>query len=112
MPKIKLLYLAKINEMLSLIHCQKQISFNNKQLNNIYYLNPILVYSIIKAKPKTLQSDIRYIEVFVELKDKEINYIEEIKKYILFIIDMNHKDLYGNITEEEYNQKCNIYFNK
>ena len=112
MPKIKLSYLIKINEMLSLIHCQKQISFNNKQLNNIYYLNPVLVYSIIKAKPKTLHSDIRYIEVFVDLKDKDINYIEEIKKYILFIIDMNYKDLYGNITEEEYNQKCNIYFSK
>ena len=113
-PQIKLSYLIKIKEILSSIHCNKEISFNNKKLNNIYYLNPILIYSIIKSKPKTLESDIRYIEVFVDLKDKdkENKYIEEIKNHLLFIIDMNHKDLYGNISEEDYNKKCNIYLNK
>ena len=34
------------------------------------------------------------------------------KKYILFIIDITHKDLYGNITEEDYNKKCNIFIDK
>ena len=111
-PKKKLSYLIKINEILSTIHCNKQINFNNKKLNNIYYLNPFLVYSIIKAKLRNLPSDIRYIEVFMDEKDKEFKYIQEMQNIILFIIDITHKDLFGNISEEEYNINCNMNYNK
>ena len=111
-PKAKLFYLNKINEILSTIHCQKEISFNNKKLNNTLYLNPILIYSLIKSKLHNFASDIRFLEVFMVEKDKENRYIEEMKKYILFIIDMTHKDLYGNITEEDYNKNCNIFIGK
>ena len=111
-PKEKLFYLIKINEILSTIHCQKEISFINKKLNNTLYLNPILIYSIIKSKLHNFSSDIKFLEVFMYEKDKENKYIEEMKKYIIFIIDMTHKDLYGNITEEDYNNNCNIFIGK
>ena len=110
--KEKLLYLIKINDILSTIHCEKEISFNNKKLNNMLYLNPILIYSIIKSKPLSLSSDIRFIEVFTDDKYKHMKLIEKIKNHILFIIDMTHKDLYGNITEEDYNKNCSKCLNK
>ena len=111
-PKEKLGYLIKINEILSFIHCSKQISYNNKKLNIINYLNPILIYSIIKAKLKYLPSDIRFIEVFNDEKEKGMKFVEEIKNHILFINDLTHKDLYGNITEDDYNKNCNFYLNE
>ena len=109
-PKVKLSYLIKVNEILSSIHCQKEINFNNKKLNNIDYLNPVLIYSIIKSKPLNLASDIRFIEVFMNEKDKEIKYLKEIKKHISFIIEITYKDLYGNMNEENYYKNCNMYF--
>ena len=111
-PKKKLDYLIRINELLSSIPCSKEISYNNKKLNIVNYLNPFLICSIIKAKLKYLPSDIRYIEVFMDEKDKRIKYLEEMNNHILFIIDLTYNDLYGNISEDEYNKNCNICFNE
>ena len=69
-PKAKLSYLIKINDILSIIHCQKEISFIDKKLNNTLYLNPILIYSLIKSKLHNFTSDIRFLEVFIFEKDK------------------------------------------
>ena len=102
-------YLLKINEILLGIKCKNEINYNNKKFNITYYLNPILIYSIIKSKLENFYSDIRYIEIFMDEKDKEKIYIEEIKNHILYIIEMTYKDLYGNISEEDYNKKCNMY---
>ena len=110
--KEKLLYLIKINDILSSIHCEKEISFNNKKLNDSFHLNPILIYSIIKSKPHNLSSDIRFIEIFIDDKDKNIKLIEIIKVHISFIIDITHKDLYGNISEEYYNKQCSKCLNE
>ena len=54
----------------------------------------------------------RYIEIFMNEKDKEKIYIEEIKNHISFIIELSYKDLCGNITEEDYNKKCKEYYNE
>lgn len=111
-PREKLRYLLKVNDILLTIHCNKELNYIDKSLNMTHSLNPILLYSLIQAQPQNLYSDMRYIEIFMNEKDKEKIYIEEIKNHISFIIELSYKDLYGNITEEDYNKNCKEHFNE
>ena len=111
-PRKKLWYLLKINDILLTIHCEKEINYVDKNINITQPLNPILLYSIIQTQPQNLYSDMRYIEIFMNEKEKEKIYIEEIKNHISFIIEVSYKDLCGNITEEDYNKNCKEYYNE
>ena len=111
-PRKKLWYLLKVNDILLTIHCEKEINYVDKNINITRHLNPILLYSIIQTQPQNLYSDMRYIEIFMNEKDKEKIYIEEIKNHISFIIELSYKDLCGNITEEDYNKNCKEYYNE
>lgn len=92
----------------------KNILINIKNISTIkvgnFYLNPLLVYGIIKANLKYFASDIKFIETFIDLDDKDkINnksLIEELKCYINYVLDINYNNLIGNITLEEYKMQC------
>ena len=92
----------------------KNILINIKNISTIkvgnFYLNPLLVYGIIKANLKYFASDIKFIETFIDLDDKDkinnISLIEELKCYINYVLDINYNSLIGNITLEEYKNKC------
>ena len=92
----------------------KNILINIKNISTIkvgnFYLNPLLVYGIIKANLKYLASDIKFIETFIDLDDKDkinnISLIEELKCYINYVLDINYNSLIGNITLEEYKNQC------
>ena len=95
----------------------KNILINIKNISTIkvgnFYLNPLLVYGIIKANLKYFASDIKFIETFIDLDDKDkinnISLIEELKCYINYVLDINYSNLIGNITLEEYKEQCDKF---
>ena len=82
------------------------MNYKNNKLNyellTIYYLNPILIYSIIKSKPKTLESDIRYIEVYTAFNTKDK---KTIKYNLSSIITLNNAEEYGAFVLSRINDK-------
>ena len=72
-------------------------------------MNPIILYGIIKSQPKTIISDMKYIVYFIQEKNKEIEYFFEFlfPSYLLYIKQLTHENLYGNISEDEFILNCN-----
>ena len=67
---------------------------------------PIFEYALIKAKPKRLSSNLRYLEIFIakgsELKNM---YFDFLKNNTNSLKEISYKQFDG-ITEEEFQQKC------
>ena len=107
----KILCIQQIKNILSNVHNVSKIKFNTESMIANYYLNPLLIYSIIISQPKNFVLDIKFIETFIDFYPKnKIEYtmlIEELKCYINYILDLNYNNLNGNITIEEYNELCN-----
>ena len=106
----KLICIRQIKYILSNIQNISKIKYNNNELKtgNIY-LNPLLIYSIIKFQPNYFASDIKFISTFIDLdeknKIKNTELIEELKCYIKYILDLNYNNLNegGNISSLENN---------
>ena len=111
----KIICIQQIKNILSNIQALSKIKYINEKTGCIF-LNPIMIYSIIKSELQFFVSDIKFIETFIDLDEKNkienTDLIEELKSYINYILDINYKNLNGNITLEEYNILCNKSFEK
>ena len=67
---------------------------------------PIFEYALIKAKPKRLSSNLRYLEIFIS-KGSELKnmYFDFLKNNTNSLKEISHTQFDG-ITEEEFQQKC------
>ena len=110
-PSEKYFSFKEIIEISNNIPCKEIINFKykskNKEIN--LTLNPLILYGIIKAKPKTIVSDIKYILHFIQEKNKEIEeYFDYLlPSYLLYIKELNNNNLHGNVTKDEFTIKCN-----
>ena len=107
-PSEKYFRFKEIIEISKIIPCKEKINY--KYINNEIVLNPIILYGIIKSKPKTIFSDMKYIVYFIQEKNKEIEHYFELllPSYLLYIKQLTHENLYGNISKDEFNLNCNI----
>ena len=82
--------------------------FNADKVEGVDDQIPLLNYAFIKAKPQFIYSNCRYIELFLgNMKTGEKgSLLSKLKLIYEKILSMNYKDLY-NITETEYDEKCN-----
>ena len=112
----KLLCITQIKYILSNIQNISIIKYSHNELKtgNIY-LNPLLIYSIIKFQPHYFVSDIKFISTFIDLdeknKYKNTELIEELKCYIKYILDLNYNNLNENektFAKNHHNSKSNI----
>ena len=106
-PSEKYFRFKEIIEISKIIPCKEKINY--KYINNEIVLNPIILYGIIKSQPKTIISDMKYIVYFIQEKNKEIEYFFEFlfPSYLLYIKQLTHENLYGNISEDEFTLNCN-----
>ena len=106
----KIICIRQIKNILSNIQNISKIKYNNESKIGNAFLDPLMIYSIIKSQPKYFASDIKFISTFIDLDEKNkidnIGLIEELKCYINYILDLNHSNLNGNISQEEYNNLC------
>ena len=106
----KIICIRQIKNILSNIQNISKIKYNNESKIGNTFLNPLMIYSIIKSQPRHFASDIKFITTFIDLDEKNkienIGLIEELKCYINYIFDLNHNNLNGNINQEEYNSLC------
>lgn len=108
-PSEKYFCFKEIIEISKNIPCHEKINYLNKKLGKEILLNPIILYGLIKSKPKKIISDIRYVNCFIQEKNTEIEdyFNTQLPSYISYIQELNHKNLYGNISEDEFTIKCN-----
>ena len=107
----KINYIRQIKNIISNIQNIETIKYNTEAKIGNVYLNPLFIYSIIKLQPKYFDSDIKFIETFIDLEDKNkydiIELIEELKCYKSYLFDIKYNNLNGNLSEDEYNELCN-----
>jgi hypothetical protein len=67
----------------------------------------ILNYAIVKSRPKHIYSNTQYMELFIGEKEQKLegNQLIQLLSICKTIYGINYSKLY-NITEEEYNRKC------
>ena len=106
----KIICIRQIKNILSNIQNITKIKYNNESKMGNAFLNPLMIFSIIKSQPAFLASDIKFITTFIDLDEKNkidnIGLIEELKCYLNYILDLNHNNLNGNINKEEYDNLC------
>ena len=109
-PSEKFFLYKDIEEICENIPCKEKIKFFNKTLNKEIFLKPIILYGIIKAKPKYIISDVKYVQYFIQEKNKDVEKYFDIllPSYILYIKELDHNHLY-NINEDQYIVQCNQY---
>ena len=102
--------ISQIKYILLNIQNISKIKYYNESKTGNIYLNPLLIYSIIKFQPKYFYSDIKFISTFIDIDEKNkinnMELIEELKCYIKYILELNYNNLNGNISPEEYNNLC------
>ena len=108
-PSEKFFTYRDLVEISKKIPCHETIKYFNKEKNKEVLLNPIILYGIIKSKPKLLVSDVYFVQYFIQEKSGEIEefFDDQLPSYILYIQSLNHTNLYGNINEDEFKIKCN-----
>lgn len=106
-------YLRTPEEMLNELELSIQIINSlyifmlNKKDSDADSLIILLIYSIIKARPKTFDFNLKFIEYFFDEKNKRGKldyYLTHAKSSVQYIMTFTGKDF--NVTEEEYNRKC------
>ena len=107
-PSEKFFTYRDLVEISKKIQCHETIKFFNKEKNKEILLNPIILYGIIKSKPKYLVSDVNFVHYFIQEKSGEIEEFFDVQlpSYISYILNLNHTNLY-NINEDEFTIKCN-----
>ena len=101
-PRKKFFYLEEIFKSIYNLNI-----FNGDKIQGIDDEIQILNYALIKAKPKTLNSNCEYMKLFLGNKKgkKEDNNLMQILGVSSQIIKLNYTQLI-NITEGEYYEKC------
>ena len=106
----------KTKNILSNIQNISKIKYINENRTGFKYLNPLLIYSIIKFQPQYFVSDIKFISTFIDLDSKNkcdnLELIEELQLSIKYILDISNKNLNGNISSKEFNNLCQQSTNK
>ena len=101
-PLSKLKEIAKIAELI-----QNTIVFSTgKSENSVDDFIPILVYLVIKARPKMLVSNINYIELFLDpsFKKQSMGHlVSQLSVVIALLKNFSYSNLH-NVTEKEYKQ--------
>ena len=107
-PSEKFFTYRDLVEISKKIPCHEAIKYFNKEKNKEILLNPIILYGIIKSKPKYLVSDVNFVHYFIQEKSGEIEEFFDVQlpSYISYILNLNHTNLY-NINEDEFTIKCN-----
>jgi len=107
-PSEKFFTYRDLVEISKKIPCHETIKYFNKEKNKEILLNPIILYGIIKSKPKYLVSDVNFVHYFIQEKSGEIEEFFDVQlpSYISYILNLNHTNLY-NINEDEFTIKCN-----
>ena len=99
-PMAKIKEIAKIAELI-----QNTIVFSTgKSENSVDDFLPIMMYVVIKAKPKMLASNINYINLFLDplLKKQSMGHLlYQLSLIISILQNFSYKNLI-NVTEEEY----------
>ena len=122
------LVLPDINKYFYLIRTEKSprkkfINLNNiiTSINRLLFFNsgatkigvddqiPILAYCFIKAKPKRIFTDCKFMELYIGNKKNkgEDNQLTQLRTVCDFIKQINAKSLF-NVDEEEFNQKSEL----
>ena len=101
-PKQKAEIISEIFETIT-----KIITFNVEESGADDILN-ILVYIFIQVRPKFINSDIEYIELFkVNLDGEKQTHFAHLKSACDFITNIKYNNLVG-VTQEEFNEKFKI----
>ena len=101
-PKQKAEIISEIFETIT-----KIITFNVEESGADDILN-ILVYIFIQVRPKFINSDIEYIELFkVNLDGEKQTHFAHLKSACNFITNIKYNNLVG-VTQEEFNEKFKI----
>ena len=101
-PKQKAEIISEIFETIT-----KIITFNAEESGADDILN-ILVYIFIQVRPKFINSDIEYIELFkVNLDGEKQTHFAHLKSACDFITNIKYNNLVG-VTQEEFNEKFKI----
>ena len=103
-PRIKLQKMMNIFMTITNI-----VKFNNSEKDDIGVddLMPILNYCVIRAQPLRLNSNCRFMELYIgELKNKkEGNLLTQLKSICIRMLDMNHNSLI-DVNVKEFEEKC------
>ena len=105
-PFEKYFCLKEICEYLKNITCEAKIKYELEN-KSVLYLNPVLIYGIIKAENATFISDIKFIRMFnLEKNTTCEKMLDDLDNgYINYILDISHEDLI-DVKEEEFKLKC------
>ena len=107
-PRKKLIIIEDIFKTVSNI-----ISFNgqDEKGGGADDLMAILLYLLVRVQPKKIYSDIEYIKLFMIDKTGAKQYqMVHLSNICEIMKNISHEQLYG-VTEEEFNQKCNLALN-
>ena len=68
---------------------------------------PLCEYALIKAKPERLSSNLKFLEIFLSEESSSLvkMHFDFLKSYMNTLKVCNYEH-FSNITEEEYNDKC------
>ena len=112
-------YFEQINNEKSAVGKLEILSKIFDAINNVIIFNkggnfstddiaPIFEYALIKAHPKRLSSNIQFLQIFMKKNEdlKERMYFDYLNAYMNIIIKANYTH-FNDVTEEEFNSKCN-----
>ena len=112
-------YFEQINNEKSAGRKLEIISKIFEAINNVIIFNkggnfstddiaPIFEYALIKAHPKRISSNLKYLQIFMKNEQdcKERMYFDYLNGYMNIIKNATYAD-FNNITEEEFNRKYN-----
>ena len=104
-PRRKMLQINKISETIT-----KIIEFNEEDNSKTGAddIMPIFLYLFVRAQPKKIYSDIEYIQLFTQ-EGKGQNQVK--LTYFIFVCEILQNithDKLINVSEEEFNEKCNL----
>ena len=107
-PRKKIVCLNEIFELIS-----KVVIFNGGDSNlGLDDQIPILIYCCIRAQPKHIGSNIKFIQLYQESLNEKVNnnLLTQFIAMSSFIKDIDYKNIYG-ISKEEFLSKCNEAMN-
>ena len=102
-PRKKILYMKEIFKLII-----KFVKFNGGNNDpGLDDIMPMLNYCFIKAQPKRIFSNSKYIDLYIgDLRSKgEGSQLTQLLSLCDFIIDLNYDSIYG-VSLEEFNKKC------
>jgi hypothetical protein len=103
-PRKKIIYMKKIYDCIYSLGI-----FNGDKIEGAEEEMPLLHYTFIKAKPKKIYSNCKYLELFLgNKKDKiEGNYLTKIKSICELMSKFSFEHVF-NITETDYDYNCDL----